>query len=121
MSKSTITLNDIAEKLGISKVAVSKALRYHEDISGELKQSVHDTAAQMGYIPNHFARSLSGKESNTIGLLIPRLAHHFFATCIEAIYTAAYANVYDIIMTVSHENPENKKQHIQTLVILNII
>jgi len=120
LTKSNITLNDIAKELGVSKVTISKALRDHPDISDSMKEKVRRTANQMGYIPNYIARSLSAKKSNTIGLLVPKMAHHFYATCIESIYEAAYKHDYDIIMTVSQENPEHESQHIQTLLSMKV-
>ena len=120
MPKSNITLNDIAKELGVSKVTISKALRDHPDISDSMKEKVRRTADKMGYIPNYMARSLSSQKSHTIGLLVPKMAHHFYATCIEAIYKAAYSHDYDIIMTVSQENPENERQHIQTLLSMKV-
>lgn len=120
MAKSNITLTDIARKLEVSKVTVSKALRDHPDISDSMKKKVRETANQMGYIPNYMARSLSSKKSHTIGLLVPKLAHHFYSTCIEAIYKSAYNNDYDIIMTVSQEDPEHERKHIQTLLSMKV-
>ena len=45
-----ITINDIAERLGISKSTVSKGLNNATDVSSETKQLILETAAEMGYI-----------------------------------------------------------------------
>jgi LacI family transcriptional regulator len=115
-----ITLDDIARRLKVSKVTVSKALRDHPDISSTTKREVQSIAAKLGYVPNLIARNLSAKSSRTIGLVVPKLAHHFFATCIESICSAANASQYDIVMTVSQENPENEIKHIQTLLAMRV-
>jgi len=115
-----ITLKDIAEKLKVSKVTVSKALRDHPDIGAETKKRIKETAADLGYVPNFIARNLSSKKSNTIGLVVPKIAHHFFAEAIEAIYETAYQNNYEIIMTVSQENVEHEKKHIETLLSMRV-
>ena len=44
-----VTLNDIAAKLGISKSTVSKGLNNASDVSGELRQKILETAAELGY------------------------------------------------------------------------
>lgn len=118
--KKQVTLNDIAQKLKISKVAVSKALRDHPDISPQTKELVKETARQMGYVPNFIARNLSAGQSRTIGLVVPKIAHHFFSHAIEAIYETAYRNHYEIIMTVSQENAHHEAQHIQTLLSMRV-
>jgi len=121
MKKSAnITLNDIAKKLGVTKVTISKALRGHPDISSKTKTLVQETAEQLGYVPNFVARNLSAKRSNTIGLVVPKIAHHFFSLAIEQIYESAFENNYEIIMTVSQESVENEIKHIQTLLSMRV-
>ncbi|MFH1214057.1 MAG: LacI family DNA-binding transcriptional regulator [Candidatus Neomarinimicrobiota bacterium] len=115
-----VTLDDIARRLNVSKVTVSKALRDHPDIGPATKREVLAVAEKLGYVPNFIARNLSARKSRTIGLVVPKLAHHFFASCIEAIYNAAYVSQYDIIMTVSQENPEYELKHIQTLLAMRV-
>ena len=51
MSKS-VTMSDIAERLGISTVAVSKALSGQKGVSAELREQVKKTASEMGYKVN---------------------------------------------------------------------
>jgi LacI family transcriptional regulator len=119
-SKKQITLNDIAKELNISKVAVSKALRDHPDISMETKNLVIETATRMGYVPNFVARNLSARRSNTIGLVVPKVAHHFLSDAIEYIYEYAYKHKYEIFMTVSEENPDHEIQHLQSLLSMRV-
>ncbi len=119
-SEATVTLNDIALKLGISKVAVSKALRDHPDISALTKQKVRAAAAAMGYLPNYMARNLSARKTQTLGLVVPKIAHHFFAEAIEAIYAEADANNYEIIMAVSRESEEHERRQIKTMLSMRV-
>lgn len=115
-----ITLDDIAKRLNVSKVTVSKALRGHPDISVETTQLVKEVAKELGYTPNFMARNLSSKRSNTIGVVVPKIAHYFFSSVIEAIYDAAYENNYEIILTVSQENVEREEKHIRSLLSMRV-
>lgn len=45
-----VTINDIANRLGISKSTVSKGLNNATDVSMETKRLILETAAEMGYI-----------------------------------------------------------------------
>ena len=56
MTKATITLNDIAGRLKVSAVTVSKALRNHPDISKKTKELILKTTEEMGYTPNYMAK-----------------------------------------------------------------
>jgi LacI family transcriptional regulator len=53
-------------------------------------------------------------------LVVPKIAHHFFATAIETIYQTAFENNYEIIMTVSQENVEYELIHLQTLMSMRV-
>lgn len=55
------TIADIAEKLGISKGTVSKALNDAPDISETLRKTVLETAVEMGYTKLHRNKKLSKK------------------------------------------------------------
>ena len=115
-----ITLNDIAAKLNVSAVTISKALRGHPDISKETTKLVKKVAAELGYSPNFMARNLSSRKSNTIGVVIPKIAHHFFSSIIEHIYNYAFEHNYEIILTVSQENAAREQKHIETLISMRV-
>ncbi len=121
MEKSAhITLDDIAKKIGVSKVTVSKALRGHPDISKETTKLVRKVSEELGYTPNYMARNLSSKRSNTIGVVVPKIAHFFFSAVIESIYDTAFHNNYEIILTVSQENSEREIKHIESLLAMRV-
>lgn len=120
MNYKAVTLRDIAKKLNYSPVTISKALRGHPDISHDTKEKIRKVAEEMGYSPNLMARNLSARKSNTIGLVVPKLAHFFFGAIIEKIYSIAFDNNYEIILTVSQENEQLQQKHIQTLMSMKV-
>lgn len=115
-----VRLADIADRLGITKVSVSKALRDHPDISKETRALVKKTAAEMGYSPNLLARSLSSQKSNTLGVVVPKIAHTFFASVIDAIQEEATDAGYGIVLAVSNERAELERQHIERLLAMRV-
>ena len=74
----------------------------------------------MGYSPNLIARNLSARKTNTIGVVVPKVAHYFFGSIIEHIYNIAFEKGYEIILTVSQENAELEKKQIQTLLSMKV-
>lgn len=111
---------DIARKLNLSKVSVSKALRDHPDISEETRRLVKKTAAEMGYMPNLLARSLTARRSSTLGVVVPKIAHTFFSSVIDAIQARATGEGYGIILAVSNENAALERQHIERLMAMRV-
>jgi LacI family transcriptional regulator len=115
-----VTLDDIASNLNVSKVTVSKALRGHPDISYETTKKIRSLARELGYLPNYMARNLSSKHTRMIGVVVPKIAHFFFSSVIEAIYDVAFKHNYEIILTVSQENEERELKHLQTLLSMRV-
>ena len=116
----SVTLQDIADELGLTKVSISKALRDHPDISEETREKVKKMAKKLGYRPNLVARSLTSSKSKTIGVIIPKIAHHFFASVVESIYKTAFENGYEVIIGVSHEDDELEKMHLETMMQMRV-
>lgn len=120
MTDKAVTLSDIAKKLNVSTVTVSKALRDHPDISPKTTKLIKKVAAEVGYSPNLVARKLSARKSNTIGVVVPKIAHFFFGSIIEHIYNFAFEHGYEILLTVSQESAERESKHIQTLLSMKV-
>lgn len=115
-----IRLVDIAKELNITKVSVSKALRDHPDIADETRVKVKKMAKKMGYRPNLVARSLTSKKSKTIGVIIPKIAHFFFASVMEGIYKASKKNGYEVFLGVSFENEKQEKKLLETMMEMRV-
>ena len=49
MAKANVKMADIAQALGVSTVAVSKALAGQKGVSEELRERIKKTAEEMGY------------------------------------------------------------------------
>lgn len=120
MKSKPVTLSDIAKILNVSTVTVSKALRNHPDISPETTKKIKKLAEELEYTPNLIARSLSARRSNTIGVIVPKIAHFFFSSIIEHIYRIGMSHNYEIIMAVSQENEELERKHIHTLLAMKV-
>ncbi len=86
---SKVTLQDIADRLRLSRTTISLALRDHPRISVSTKQRVRKLVSQMGYEPDRVARSLATGRSNLIGLLVPNSTNLYYAEVIRGIEEAA--------------------------------
>lgn len=66
--KKKVTMQDIANKLGISKVTVSKALNEKDGVGSELKEKIIATSREMGYIPPNSGKT--EESSKNIAILL---------------------------------------------------
>lgn len=117
MKAHLISINDIAKALGISPSTVSRSLKDHPDISTETKRLVQQYASEVNYRPNALALSLKKQRSNTLGLIIPEIVHHFFSSIISGIEELAYSKGYRLIICQSNE--DYKREVINTQLLLD--
>ncbi len=99
-----VTLKQIARELDVSISTVSKSLKDSHEISEDTRQKVQAFAKLYNYKPNNIALSLKNKKTKTIGIIIPEIVHHFFATVISGIEQVANENGYNVIVCLSDES-----------------
>ena len=87
-----VRMADIAQRLGISTVSVSKGLAGKEGVSAEMRAKILATAEEMGYQPPARTNAHPGGES--IGILV---ADRFFNE------NAFYSNLYRSVLKAAAE------------------
>ena len=99
----TITIKDIAKKVGLSVTTVSRALNDFDDVSVETKDLIQKTAAEMGYVPNSLAQRFQKRKTDTIGLILPtfgpRFSDPFFSELLAGIGNKAADHGYDLLVS----------------------
>ena len=77
-----VTLKAVAEHLGLSPATVSVVLNRSpvaDSIPKETKDRVFAAARELRYRPNYLARSLRGKRSFSVGVLVPEISEGYAA------------------------------------------
>ncbi len=118
--KRRTSLKDIAKELGVSISTVSRALKNHPDISRDMTERVNELAIKWHYMPNPLAMGLLQQKSYTIGVVVPDIVTHFYASIISGIEDVAKENGYHIIITSSRESYDNEKESIINLLKLRV-
>lgn len=69
-----VTINDIARECKTSKATVSYVIneRYNK-VSKQMVERVQKAIKDLGYVPSLNAKSLAGRGSNLIGVIIPQM------------------------------------------------
>jgi LacI family transcriptional regulator len=99
-----VTLKQIAKELDVSISTVSKSLRNSPEISEDTREKVKAFAKLYNYKPNNIALSLKNRKTKTIGIIIPEIVHHFFATVISGIEHYANEKGYSVLVCLSNES-----------------
>jgi len=110
-----VRIKDIADDLGVSVAAVSRALRNRGEISSETRALVLKRAAELNYQPNLVARALVTGRSGLMGLVVPDLVHSFFAELAVGLSGALRRSGFNLVVASSDEDGELERQEIDRL------
>lgn len=69
--KKKVRLSDIAERLNVSTVTVSKALANKEGVGDDLRKQIKEIAEEMGYSVKKSSVAANGSITGNIGIIIP--------------------------------------------------
>lgn len=114
MNKKT-TIYDIAKALNITVSTVSRALSGFPAISETTRKAVIETAEKLNYSPNKLASALKSGKTHIIGVIVPSVQAHFFASIIHCIEDGLKDSGYRVIIYQSNESVENEINGVKTL------
>ncbi len=106
MKKSTI--RDVAKKSGVSVSTVSHVINETRHVEEETRRRVLRAVKALDYTPNMFARSLKGKETKTLGVIISDIRDDFFSEITKAIESRANELGYSIILCDCEEDTDKE-------------
>ena len=120
MKQRRISLKDLAKELNVSIATVSRALRGSHEVGEEMTRKVKELAQKLNYRPNPFAQSLRKEAPRIIGVIVPNLVTHYYASVLDGIEEYASLNGYSVISANSHENHEIEKKAIDNFISMHV-
>jgi len=113
-----ITMKDISEIVGVSKVTVSKVFNNRDDISEEVKEKVLRVANEMGYRYNPGVKTMKTGVTRNIGVIVSRLFleryEDFYVHIFKHLLQQAERSKYNLILSLV------QKHQIQEMDLPNI-
>ena len=103
----SLTIDDIARELGVSKTTVSRAISGKGRISAATRERVQAYIEEHNYRPNASAKGLAESRTYNLALLLPRdfvkLDVPFFRQAMSAICDEAFTMDYNVMICLSEE------------------
>lgn len=109
------TIKDVAKRAGLAPSTVSRALNKAGYVSEEAQRRIDEAVRELGYQPNWMARSLKGKPSRLIGLIIPDIFNVYYTAVAQAVSDALRALQYELVLCVSNEDPQIDLHYLRIL------
>ena len=114
----TVTIRDVAERSGFSSATVSIVLnnaplaRYIPDTT---KGRIQRAASHLGYRPNLFARSLRGRRSHTVGVMVFDMTDPYCTLVLRGIENTLYQSSFLPILTDVHNERSRFERYLEML------
>lgn len=106
--------------LGVSIATVSRALRNSHEVGEDMRHKVQNLAKELNYRPNPFAQSLRKEAPRIIGVVLPNLVTHYYASVLDGIECYAREKDYSVFASNSHENHEDEALAIENFVSMHV-
>lgn len=98
MTRNRVTIQDIAQQAGVSKMTVSKVLNSQGSISDATRERVLKLARELGYVRNFAAHSLKGGRTNVLGMLVANIGDLYFAEMVRGASDGARSVGKDLLL-----------------------
>lgn len=104
--KAPVTIKDVAAKAGVAISSVSTALNGGPGVSAATRERIVRAAAELGYVPSMRGRSLSGRRTYAVGLVVNRSPDvlefdPFFGAFMGGIEACIDARGYALVLQIS--------------------
>lgn len=88
-----VTLQSIADRVGVSRMTVSNAFSRPDQLSAELRERILAAADELGYVgPDPAARALARGRTGSVGLLINGSLSEAFEDAVSAVFLASVSD-----------------------------
>ncbi|MGH9384443.1 MAG: LacI family DNA-binding transcriptional regulator [Vicinamibacterales bacterium] len=114
-SSKAATIKRVADRAGVSIATVSRVGADPRAVSDELRLRVQEAALALNYRPSRAARTLRGRTSQAVGVVIPDLENPFFTAVVRGIDLVLQAAGYTLLLANSDEDAARERKILETL------
>jgi LacI family transcriptional regulator len=110
------TIKEVSKLAGVSIATVSRVLNKKGYVNKKTEEAILAAIEALQYRPNESARSLAGKSTSTIALMVPDILNPFFPELAKAIEKYANEYGYTIILCNSDNDISKEKNYFNVLI-----
>ena len=114
------SLKDIADRVGVTKMTVSRFLRNPELVSEKTRVKIAEAVEETGYIHNRAPSMLSKSSSKSIGILLPSLSNQVFANFTQGIESITNERGYEVLISHFGYDSKIEERKIASLLSYNV-
>lgn len=103
-------MRDVAKRAGVSTMTVSRALSDSKKVSEKMRARVLNAVREIGYLPNHLARSLSSNQSTIIGLIVPSIDNSIYTQTIKGLSDVVRRSGFQLMIAECGYDPLEEEE-----------
>ena len=109
------TIRDVSRLAGVSRMTVSRVIRDLDLVLPETRARVNKAIADLGYVPDRAAGSLSSRRTGFIALMLPTLTNANFAAVAHGLTEALRADEYHLLITYTDYSLAEEERQLKNL------
>jgi LacI family transcriptional regulator len=110
-----VHLRDVACRAGVSTATTSRVLSGKGIVSDRLRERVLAAVKELNYTPNGLARSMSLRETRTLGLVVSDVTNPFFTTVARSVEDICQEQGYSVVLCNTDGKPEKERAYLAML------
>ena len=110
-----VNIKDVAKIANLSVATVSRYLNKNGYVSKKSSERIEQAIQKLDYKPSSVARSLSKKQSNIIGLIVPDIKNPYFPELARAVEDMAWSYGYTVVLCNSDDQMEKELLYVDRL------
>ena len=110
-----MNIYDIAKKANVSVATVSRVINRNGPVKESTRKKVEKAIAESHYTPSAIARSLSSRQTDNIGVIMPDIFNPFYNHVLNGITRVAKNYGYNTILFSAEESVERLHQILEGL------
>lgn len=104
-----VTLEDVARRVGVSTMTISRVINNTGRVSEATRQQVLAAIDALDYRPSRAARSLASHKTSLLGVVVADITNPFFAEIVRGIQGVAWKNDYSVLLADFNEAPAQER------------
>ncbi|MFB5265636.1 LacI family DNA-binding transcriptional regulator [Paenibacillus enshidis] len=109
------TIYDIAREAGVSIATVSQVINGKGKISEKRRAEIMEIMERLNYQPSAIATALTGKQTYTLGLLVPDISNPYFAELARAVEDRSRQLGYSVVICSTDNKDERVERYLNLL------
>ncbi len=110
-----VTMKEIARLANVSSATVSRVLNNSGYVSDDVRKRILKIIDETGYIPSEHAKALRTKQSNVIGVILPKLSTETASRIVNGISEELAKHSYQILLTNTNLDPKKEIEYVKLL------